>query len=57
MGTAAKIVIGLIVAAAMLVAVAVALCTDLFASETRPKLRRPRPIRRRAVRSLVEARI
>ena len=56
MGTAARILIGLIVGAAMLFAVAIALCTDLFAPETRPTLRRPRFLRRRPVRSLVEAR-
>jgi len=56
MGTAARILIGLIVGAAMLFAVAIALCTDLFAPETRPTLRRPRLVRRRPVRSLVEAR-
>ena len=34
-GTAARIVFGLIVGAAMLVAVTIALCADLFAPETR----------------------
>jgi hypothetical protein len=56
MGAVAKILIGMIVGAAMLVAVVVALCTDLLAPETRPTLRRPRLIKRRTVRSLVEAR-
>ena len=56
-GTAAKIVFGLIVGAAMLVAVTMALCADLFAAETRPALRRARSIGKRpAIRSLMEAR-
>lgn len=41
-GTTAKIVFGLIVGAALLVAVTIALCADLFAPETRPALRRVR---------------
>jgi len=66
-GTAAKIVFGLFVGAAMLVAVTIALCTDLFAPETRPALRRVRFVGKRrmgaqerksgpAIRSLMEAR-
>ena len=42
-GTTARILLGLIVGAAMLIAVAIALCTDLFAPETRPSLRIVRP--------------
>ena len=41
-GTAAKIVFGLILGATLLVAVTFALCADLFAPETRPALRRVR---------------
>jgi hypothetical protein len=56
-GTTARILIGLIVGAAMLIAVTVALCTDLIAPETRPALRRARLTRKRpAIRSLMEAR-
>lgn len=56
-GTTAKIALGTIVAAAMLIAVAVALLADLMAPETRPALRRPRSMRsRRTIRSLMEAR-
>ena len=62
-GTAAKIVFGLFVGAAMLVAVTIALCTDLFAPETRPALRRVCSVGKRrtasdgsAIRSLMEAR-
>jgi hypothetical protein len=64
-GTAARILLGLIVGAAMLIAVVIALCADLFAPETRPSLRAMQPtlarVRRRpsspsqAARSLMEA--
>jgi hypothetical protein len=64
-GTATRILLGLIVGAAMLIAVVIALCTDLFAPETRPSLRamqptlarlQPRPSSRsQAARSLMEA--
>ena len=55
-GTTARIALGLIVGAAMLVVVAMALFADLIAPETRPTLRRPCTLRRQANRSLVEAR-
>ena len=64
-GTAARILLGLIAGAAMLIAVAIALCTDLFAPETRPSLRVVRPtlarlrrrpdLQSRAGRPLMEA--
>jgi hypothetical protein len=55
-GTTARILIGLIVGAVLLIAVTVALCTDLFAPETRSALRGVRAMRKRpAVRSLMEA--
>ena len=55
-GTTARVLFGLIVGAAVLVAVTIALCTDLFAPETRPALRRVRPTGKRpAIRSLMEA--
>ena len=58
-GATSKILLGVIVSAALLVALAVAMCIDLFAPETRPALRRPRRKvgrRRPAIRSLMEAR-
>ena len=56
-GTTAKIALGTIVAAAMLIAVAIALCADLMAPETRPALRRPRSLRKRqTIRPMMEAR-
>jgi hypothetical protein len=55
-GTTARILFGLIVGAMALVAVTIALCTDLFAPETRPALRRASPKSKRpAIRSLMEA--
>jgi hypothetical protein len=52
-GTTAKILLGMIVGAALLVAITLAICTDLFAPETRPALRgvRLRVARRPAIRS------
>jgi hypothetical protein len=64
-GTTVRILVGLMVGAAMLIAVAIALCADLFAPETRPSLRgarvplvrmlRPPTQPNRARRSLMEA--
>lgn len=57
-GATAKIALGTLVAAALLIAVAIALCADLMAPETRPALRRSRTMRRRetqTARSLMEA--
>jgi len=45
-GTAARIVFGIIIGVAVSVAVVIALCVDLFATETRPTLRARSYVRR-----------
>jgi hypothetical protein len=55
-GTTAKILFGMIVGTAMLIAITTALFADLFAPETRPVPRRARVMRKRpTVRSMMEA--
>jgi hypothetical protein len=49
-GTTARVLVGLMIGAAMLIALTIALCTDLFAPETRPSLRGVRPKSGRAFR-------
>ena len=48
--TTARILVGLLVGVATLVAVSIALCADLFAPETRPSLRGRRPTLARMLR-------